>query len=207
MNFEANFTSDTTATESEPVGSFATIEQLYANGYFHNLAYYVGTYRGLDKEGIADLEQDLAVKALTHPDKLDADGWEYGKTVATNAVTDRYRRASCRPEGHIHAYAATLLNMGADGSAAEEFTTTFLPTTPDHADGVVDTMFVQDLTAGLRPAHKESVHLFYYDDKSHQQIAEELDIPVGTVKSRLSIASTNIRERLAEAGIINRADI
>ena len=36
----------------------------------------------------------------------------------------------------------------------------------------------------------------YYEDKSHRQIARELDIPLGTVKSRLRYAMDKLRARL-----------
>jgi len=41
--------------------------------------------------------------------------------------------------------------------------------------------------------------MFYFEDLSYQQIAEELEIPIGTVMSRLSRAKGHLRRRLAPA--------
>ncbi len=42
------------------------------------------------------------------------------------------------------------------------------------------------------------VRLSFFEDKPHGEIAELLGIPLGTVKSRLRLAMTRLRERLAE---------
>jgi RNA polymerase sigma-70 factor (ECF subfamily) len=39
--------------------------------------------------------------------------------------------------------------------------------------------------------------MFYFEEKSYREIAEELGIPLGTVMSRLSRAKAHLRERLA----------
>ena len=36
----------------------------------------------------------------------------------------------------------------------------------------------------------------YYDDKSHRKIAEETDLPLGTVKSRIRLALTDCEHNL-----------
>ena len=41
--------------------------------------------------------------------------------------------------------------------------------------------------------------MFYFEELSYKQIADELDIPIGTVMSRLSRAKQKLRERLSAA--------
>jgi RNA polymerase sigma-70 factor (ECF subfamily) len=43
------------------------------------------------------------------------------------------------------------------------------------------------------------VLMFYFEDLSYQQIAEQLEVPIGTVMSRLSRAKGHLRRRLALA--------
>ncbi|MEX1146907.1 MAG: sigma-70 family RNA polymerase sigma factor [Sphingomonadales bacterium] len=42
------------------------------------------------------------------------------------------------------------------------------------------------------------VRMAFMEDKSHSMIAEELDIPLGTVKSRMRLAFKRLREELGE---------
>lgn len=52
--------------------------------------------------------------------------------------------------------------------------------------------------AALSSDQKSVVQLSFFEDKPHGEIAELLGIPLGTVKSRLRLAMTKLRERLAE---------
>lgn len=53
----------------------------------------------------------------------------------------------------------------------------------------------QSLTQ-LTPVARIIVVMFYFEEKSYQQIAQELDIPIGTVMSRLSRSKELLREAL-----------
>ncbi|MCP5162558.1 MAG: sigma-70 family RNA polymerase sigma factor [Hahellaceae bacterium] len=76
---------------------------------------------------------------------------------------------------------------------------------PDPESGELDVAVSSDLDAQLLrtlidalPADQRQV-LFkmYFEDKSHSEIAEEMDIPLGTVKSRLRLAMAKL-ENLAQ---------
>lgn len=51
---------------------------------------------------------------------------------------------------------------------------------------------------GLNDEQAEVVRLSFFEDKSHSEIAEELGIPLGTVKSRLRLAFGRVREALED---------
>jgi RNA polymerase sigma-70 factor (ECF subfamily) len=51
----------------------------------------------------------------------------------------------------------------------------------------------------LSSEHRTLVQLSYYDDKSHSSIAEELNLPLGTVKTRLRAAASRLRQLLEES--------
>jgi len=51
----------------------------------------------------------------------------------------------------------------------------------------------------LPPDQNEIIMQFFFSDKPHSQIASELDIPLGTVKSRLRLAIARLRAAMGEA--------
>ncbi|MGI8841016.1 MAG: sigma-70 family RNA polymerase sigma factor [Caulobacteraceae bacterium] len=53
--------------------------------------------------------------------------------------------------------------------------------------------------AELPPEQARVVRLAFFSDKPHSRIAEELDLPLGTVKSRLRLAMARLRNLLEEA--------
>jgi RNA polymerase sigma-70 factor (ECF subfamily) len=42
------------------------------------------------------------------------------------------------------------------------------------------------------------LRMSFFEDKSHSAIAEELDLPLGTVKSRLRLALSRLRSMLED---------
>tara|TARA_R110000868_G_scaffold144396_3_gene363495 strand:+ start:19648 stop:20325 length:678 start_codon:yes stop_codon:yes gene_type:complete len=50
----------------------------------------------------------------------------------------------------------------------------------------------------LPSEQKTLLHMSFYQDMSHSLIAEKLDLPLGTVKSRLRLAMVKLKTRLAE---------
>ena len=53
---------------------------------------------------------------------------------------------------------------------------------------------IQDLSS----EQAEVIHKAFFEDKTHQVIASELDIPLGTVKSRIRLALTKLQISMAE---------
>ena len=62
--------------------------------------------------------------------------------------------------------------------------------------------FVQ-LLEQIKPELRLTATLYYYDDLSIREIAQTLDIPEGTVKSRLAVA----REKLYEMLVRERREV
>lgn len=52
--------------------------------------------------------------------------------------------------------------------------------------------------AELPSEQAQLLRLAYFEDKSHSDIAAELDLPLGTVKSRIRLAMNKLRSQLAE---------
>ena len=109
--------------------------------------------------------------------------WLY--SIATNIARNHYRRAETR-------YAEAMDEAGAEGFADMALLPEETTLLNDEAHAVLKAL------AEL-PAHqREVVVLFYYQELSQQDIAESLHIPLGTVKSRLSLGLRRLRE------IVNR---
>lgn len=69
-----------------------------------------------------------------------------------------------------------------------------IPAEP-HEDGI-DRQLLQMAVDDLPDRLKIVVVMFYFEHASYQQIAEALDVPMGTVMSRLSRAKGRLRQRL-----------
>lgn len=61
-----------------------------------------------------------------------------------------------------------------------------------------DIRLIWELVQELGPEHRKVIVLRYLGDLSLIEIASELDIPLGTVKSRLNTAHTRLRQKLLE---------
>ena len=57
---------------------------------------------------------------------------------------------------------------------------------------------VKTALLGLSDAHRRTVELAYFRGSSREEIALEMNVPVGTVKSRLKYALDKLRDTLAE---------
>lgn len=77
-----------------------------------------------------------------------------------------------------------------------------VPEAPVAADSALEALehedVLRDAIATLPEEQASLLRICYYEDKSHRQIARELDIPLGTVKSRLRLALARLRVRLQD---------
>lgn len=60
----------------------------------------------------------------------------------------------------------------------------------------IDQEALQAALLALPDEYRVVVLMFYFEELSYQQIAEALDLPMGTVMSRLARAKTHLRRRL-----------
>jgi RNA polymerase sigma-70 factor (ECF subfamily) len=134
-----------------------------------------------------DIVQETLLRAWQRPNVLDqsttsARAWLF--TVARHLVVDEYRSARSR----------------------REFRTDSPPeqVAPDQSDRALDGWLVADALARLSADHREVIVRAYYRGLSTQQIATELDIPPGTVKSRMHYGMRALRLALQEMGVTNQ---
>ena len=67
------------------------------------------------------------------------------------------------------------------------------PSVPEAGPGEVDAGKLRAAIAALPPQQAATVALFYLEDLSVPEVATALDVPVGTVKTRLMHARANLR--------------
>jgi RNA polymerase sigma-70 factor, ECF subfamily len=126
-----------------------------------------------DADAAADVAQDTFLIVLRKLDGFRGDAafttWLH--RVAVNACYDELRRRRRRPMLHVAAD---------DGSEREPG-----PPAPDHADEVAGTRDAAAALASIPEEFRVALVLADVQDMAYEQIARVLDVPVGTVKSRV----------------------
>ncbi|WP_457299825.1 sigma-70 family RNA polymerase sigma factor [Phyllobacterium sp. P5_D12] len=72
---------------------------------------------------------------------------------------------------------------------------------PSPSDGLLKTESEERIRLAIRSLSPEQIsviQLHYFDDKPHSEIARSLDLPLGTVKSRLRLAMQHLRSLMGE---------
>lgn len=139
--------------------------------------------RGLGTpEAVAEeLAQDSLLRLWQHaagydPRRSAVSTWLF--RIARNLCIDRARRLRYQA-----AQTETLLVFELEPEAC---------TAEDHADAVV----LERRIEALSPVQARLIRMSYFEAKSHQEIAAELDLPLGTVKSHLRRAFLRLQGEL-----------
>lgn len=74
----------------------------------------------------------------------------------------------------------------------------FLAPESNHSISMDEKLWVQQAIADLPDKQRAIILLVYYEDLPQNEIASILDIPIGTVKSRLHTAMNTLKNNLEE---------
>lgn len=74
----------------------------------------------------------------------------------------------------------------------------------DHTDTTLDAWLIADALSQLKPEHKAVIVRAYYRGESVAELARALDVPQGTVRSRLHYGLRALRLALEENGVTGR---
>lgn len=169
--------------------AFEVLVERYRQELYHYLA------RMLSNRSLAeDVFQDTFLQVFLSIDRFDPDRrfrpWLF--TIATNKARDQLRRNKRRDMASISAPLST--EKGQDRTYIDLLESGIsLPV--DLIEGEETRRQVRELVDGLPQAMREVLLLAYFHGFSYKQIAEMLDIPLGTVKSRLHSAVGTFADR------------
>ncbi|RSM88428.1 RNA polymerase subunit sigma-70 [Streptomyces sp. WAC 01325] len=105
-------------------------------------------------------------------------------TVARNLVIDSHRKSQARPQE-------------VDGAWLEQEASEF-----DHIEQRLSSVVVMEALKGVSLAHREVLYSAYYLGKSVEETSRDLDIPPGTVKSRLYYGIRSLRLALQQDAVV-----
>ena len=133
-----------------------------------------------------DVAQETLLRAWQHPELTDdrersAKSWLF--TVARNMIIDESRSQRYRRE------VSASDDSGMPGRAC-----------PDEVDAALDRQLISAALARLTPQHRAVVQRSYLQGWTTADIAADLGIAEGTVKSRLHYALRTLRHILSEIG-------
>ena len=63
----------------------------------------------------------------------------------------------------------------------------------------IDQIGLTEVLNTLPDSQKEVIHLLYYQGFTQKEVAEHLDIPLGTVKSKVRLGMKALRKKLLES--------
>ncbi len=140
-----------------------------------------------DASRAEDVVQETLLRAWQHPEVIgdterSARAWLF--TVARNMIIDERRSPKFRN------IVASLEDSGVPERS-----------TPDEVDSALDRLLIADAMAQMSVDHRAVVERSYYRGWSTAQIAADLDIAEGTVKSRLHYGLRALRLTLQEMGV------
>lgn len=167
--------------------------------HVHDLLAFLTRMVG-DRAGAEDVFQDTFLQIHQAAGTFDATRrfrpWLF--TIAANKARDYLRRRSRRRTLDLSAPVGG--GRGGDDSTTE-FVDLLEVKVPAPAAGIEaqeQSKQVQDVLETMPPALKEILLLAYFQRLSYAQIAEDLEIPLGTVKSRLHAAVATFSKRWME---------
>ena len=158
-------------------------EQALAEAYarWSSLVYTIAVRSLGDPVEAEDVTQKVFIKAWNgranfEPSRSRLPGWLVGITRHTVADAHESRSRRRRVE---QAVVAELALGQADGTV-----------------DVADRVMMSDELRRLDPVPRQVMQLAFYDDLTHTQIADNLGMPLGTVKSHIRRSLTRLRNRL-----------
>ena len=154
------------------------------------MAYHLALRSVADPNTAEDIAQEAVVRLYAHVHEIEGVGafktWYY--RIILNLVNDHFRRYSRRDTAFTTLEEIRTLERKSRGE----------PLTNMERDGLREAL--QDALDSLDERHREVFLLKEVEGLGHSEIAKILDVPEGTVWSRLSYARRKLQEKLRHKG-------
>ena len=182
---------ETQATMTQPVDDLDLIRRMQAG----------------DDDAVRDLYTQYGQRLYAYALRL-TDDPATAEDVTQNTLVTAWRTAhTFRAEGRLIAWLLGIVHHTAMkairnrtnylGDVAEETIREEQPSPEEQAQVKDERRWVRQGMQSLSPEHRAVLELIFYQELSLNEVAQVLNIPVGTVKSRLSYARTHLRGVLA----------
>ncbi len=167
------------------LGDERAFSQLYRTYYPRLLRYAL--VRLNDRDAAHSVAQQVLVAIWQGADSFDGrsrpDSWIFG--IAHHKTVDEQRRRDYQSVPVGPEQMSENLSAPSGGRPLRQV---------EHRDQLLRAL------QQLSPHHREVVFLAFYEDLPYQEISEILDIPTGTVKSRMHYAMNHLRRLLPRGG-------
>jgi RNA polymerase sigma-70 factor (ECF subfamily) len=163
--------------------------------YYSRIYNFIGRRVGFGPDA-EDLTQETFLKAFSRLDTLRSEvcftGWLW--QIAANLCISWARRKAIQPD------CVRMWEVNSSGNEPDGFDFEQIPDLVEDPSAFYEyeelQKSVQDAIADLPPDWQPAVNLSIWEDKGNEEIAAQLKIPVGTVKSRLFRARAKLGKRL-----------
>jgi RNA polymerase sigma-70 factor (ECF subfamily) len=132
-----------------------------------------------------DAVQDVFIELWSSAGRFDrrvASETAFVSTVARRRLIDRLRQQTRRP--------------GMDSIDDEEFGELRHPSVPAEQEQATEVEVVRRVLGTMDPEQRQIIMLSLYEGYSHSEIADELSLPLGTVKTRIRRGLIYVRDQL-----------
>jgi RNA polymerase sigma-70 factor (ECF subfamily) len=166
----------------------SALEELYDR--FSRLVFSLAVNSVGDSALAEEITQDVFLRIWEKADTYQVDKGEvktWIASIARNRSIDVIRRRNIRPEGRLSPWDDMLeKNLSAEVDVEEEV---------DHMNR---RNLVREAIIQLPDEQRKALSYAYFQGFSHREIAQILDEPVGTIKTRIRLAMQKLRQTLQE---------
>ncbi|UFT99545.1 RNA polymerase sigma factor SigW [Radiobacillus kanasensis] len=159
--------------------------------FYQNKVYQICFRMIGNKHEAEDLAQEAFIRAFVNIQSFDSkkkfSTWLY--RIATNVTIDRIRKK--KPDYYLDAEV-----KGTEGLDMYSQLSSDQPLPEEELESLEMQTYIQNEIMALPPKYRSVIALRYLDELSLLEISEILDIPVGTVKTRIHRGREALKKRL-----------